>query len=105
MTKGLAAILLGGLLLGAPAAANHLLNLDDPYPTRGACEAATADLDNIDREGLLQRFPGLFSTSGDARAFITAAFTCELRGSDGMWYITDHLQERLNSDWFQRRQP
>ena len=104
MTKLVASLLLGGILLAAPASANHLINLEDPYPTRGACEAATAQIDNFDRDGLLQRFPDLFDTRGDTRAFITGAFKCERDSHDNLWYITDHLQERLDSDWFVRRQ-
>ena len=103
MTKRLASIAVIALLSSTPSFGNHLFDLDEPYETRGGCEAATTDLDNVDREALLNRFPDLFSTSGDTRAFITRAFTCE-EGEDGMWYITDHLQERLGSDWFQRRQ-
>ena len=104
MIKRLVPAIALAMLVSAPAAANHLLDLDHPYPTRGACEAATAEIDNFDRNGLLQRFPDLFETRGDTRAFITGAFTCERDEDDGQWYITDHLQERLNSDWFLRRQ-
>jgi hypothetical protein len=104
MINRLALIAIGTLFAAAPASANHLGALDVPYATRGACEAATADIDNVDRDGLLRRFPDLFTTRGDTRAFITAAFDCEFDEEDEMWYITDHLQERLGSDWFQRRQ-
>ena len=105
MTKCLASIVLAAAAVSAtPAAANHLVNLDTPFPTRGACEAATAKVDNFDRDGLLVRFPELFDTRGDTRAFITKAFSCERDPDDGKWYITDHLQERLASDWFLRRQ-
>lgn len=104
MRKRFAALVFGAVLFATPAFAGHLSNLDDPYPTRGACESATAKIDNFDRDGLLGRFPDLFSTRGDTRAFITAAFTCEQSDDDDMWYITDHLQERLDSDWFLRRQ-
>lgn len=104
MRKRFAAIVFGAGLFATPAFASHLLNLGDPYPTRGACESATTELDNFDRDGLLGRFPELFSTRGDTRAFITGAFTCEQSDDDDMWYIADHLQERLDSGWFGRRQ-
>ena len=103
MTMRLKLVAIIALLSSAPSIAHHLDNLEDPFESRGECEAATADLDNVDREGLLARFPDLFSTRGDTRAFITRAFTCE-QADDGMWYITDHLVERLESGWFQRRQ-
>jgi hypothetical protein len=105
MMKRLASIVLAAAALsGTPAAANHLWSLDTPFPTRGACEAATTEIDNFDRDGLLVRFPELYDTRGDTRAFITKAFSCERDAVDGKWYITDHLQERLASDWFLRRQ-
>ena len=104
MLKYLAAIGIGALVLPAPAAAEHLFNLGDPYASRGECESTVVEFDQFDRESLQIRFPQLFSSSGDARSFIARAFTCEFNHEDGNWYITDHLNDVLNSDWFLRRQ-
>lgn len=103
MIKLLTPLGLGALLVASPAAANHIFNLDTPFASRGECEAETASLDNEDADSLVDRFPGLFSTTGEARSFIGRAFTCELNDGDGQWYITDHRQQVLDSDWFQRR--
>ena len=46
------------------------------YPSRGACEAAS---------------------------FLTRAFTCDRNSSDGLYYITDHIEDVLGSDWFAQR--
>ena len=93
MGKLLTAIASGALLLGSSAVANHILHLDEPFPTRGACEAERASLSNDD-DFLLEAFPGLFSSEGEVRSFLNRAFTCE-QHSDGQWYITDHRQEVL----------
>jgi hypothetical protein len=42
-------------------------------------------------------------SKGEVRSFLNRAFTCEQSGSDGQWYITDHRQEVLDSEWMQRR--
>lgn len=34
MTKFLFPIAIGGLLIAAPASANHVFHLDDPFPSR-----------------------------------------------------------------------
>ena len=101
MIKYLAPFVFGALLTAAPAAANHPLHLDDPFPSRGACDAERQSLSNDD-DFLIDIFPDLFSTHGEVRSFLNRAFTCELR-DDGNWYITDHREEVLDSDWFKRR--
>lgn len=100
MTKRFIALLIGALGFATPAAANHIFNLTTPFETRGACEKTLQTLSNND-QFLLDAFPQLFSSYGEVRSFLNRAFPCEAR--DGDWYITDHRQEVLNSDWFKRR--
>lgn len=102
MIKLFAPLALGALLISGAAQAKHALNTDVPFPTRGACEAERAELSNDD-DFLLEVYPQLFSSPGEVRSFLNMAFTCEQDPSDGQWYITDHRQEVLNSEWFQRR--
>lgn len=102
--KQLGALATMALLVATPAAANHIFNLDVPFDTRGACEAEVAALNADDSDTLQGRYPGLFSNKGEVASFLTRAFTCELDQSDGQWYIEDHRQEVIDSDWFQRRQ-
>src|SRR5437764_1743508 len=101
MTKLLIAAAAGSFVVASPATANHVLHLNDPFASRGACEAETQELSNTD-DFLLEVFPDLFSTEGELRSFLNRAFTCELRGDS--WYITDHRLQVLGSEWFQRRQ-
>lgn len=104
MVKSLfVALALGAISIATPAAADHILHLDDPFPSRGACESARQSLSNDD-DSLLDAFPNLFSSHGEVRSFLNRAFTCEPSPSDDQWYITDHRSEVLASDWFQRRQ-
>lgn len=97
-TRLIIAAAAGTLALAGPAYADHVFD-DTPYPSRGACEAANAALDNIDREWLSEA-AGL--TDGEVRSMLQRAWTCE-RAEDGQWYITDHRIEVLGSDWWQRR--
>jgi hypothetical protein len=101
MTKLLIAAAAGAFIMESPASANHVFHLDDPFASRGACEAERASLSNDD-DFLIDVFPDLFSSEGEVRSFLNRAFTCESR-ADGDWYITDHRAEVLGSDWFQRR--
>jgi hypothetical protein len=101
MIKRLAILAVGALMVGAPAAANHIFN-PGPYPTYSDCEVASAQMSNDDMDSLLDRFPNLFSNDGEVRSFLTRAFRCEV-APDGQWYIVDHRQEVIGSDWFQRR--
>lgn len=103
MIRVLFPLALAAFLFASPASANHIFNLGTPFATRGACEAESAALDNDDASSLIDRFPQLFSSVGEARSFIGRAFTCELNSVDGQWYITDHRQEVLSSDWFLHR--
>ena len=101
--KYLSAVMVAGTIaIASPAAANHIDHLDTPFPTRGGCEAATSALSNDD-DWLLDAFPDVFSSAGEVRSFLSKAFTCEINPSDGNFYITDHRQEVLDSEWFQRR--
>ena len=95
-------LLVGAVAVASPAVGNHILNADTPYPTRGACESASAQLSAEDRYWLGDAFPEVFSSDGEVESFLTKAFTCE-RHSDGQYYITDHRQEVLDSQWFARR--
>lgn len=103
MTKLFATLAIGTFAFASPAAANHIFNLETPFPSRGACEAESAELSAGDQDMLLENFPEVFSTKGEVASFLTRAFSCERNASDGQWYITDHRQEVLDSEWFQRR--
>ena len=94
---------LAALAVATPASAQHLANLNTPYPTRGACESAMASFNDDVRDALALNFPNLFESEGEAASFITRAFTCEQRASDDQGYITDHRFDVRASDWFQRR--
>jgi hypothetical protein len=91
---------LGPLTVATPAAAH---DTTVPYSSRGACEAASAAQSNAEKPWLLQIGMEFFSTEGDVSSFLTRAWTCDLNPSDGQFYITDHVEETLNSDWFQQR--
>ena len=90
-----------GLISFATGAAAHDTTI--PYSSRGACEAASAHTSNNEKEWLLTIGPQYFDTIGDAASFLTKAWTCDLNPSDGQYYITDHIQETLDSEWFQHR--
>ncbi|ANY21180.1 hypothetical protein A6F68_02688 [Tsuneonella dongtanensis] len=94
---------LAATALATPALANHILNLDTPYASRGACEAAVAQFSAEDREMLLDRFPTFFHRNGDVASFLTRAFTCEFESAEQAWFIHDHRGEILASEWFQRK--
>ena len=89
--------------VAAPASANHIFNLDEPFDTRGACEAEVAKLSVDDRDNLLIRFPNLFDSKGDVAAFLTRAFPCVRDPGDGKYYIEDRRVEVLASEWFAGR--
>jgi hypothetical protein len=93
----------GAAAIATPVGAHHADHLGIPYPSRGACEAESAQLRNGDREFLLEIGPQYFQTVGDVDSFLSRAFTCDLNDADGQWYFTDHREEVLNSDWFLRR--
>jgi len=103
MKKRIICAALAALVGSSAAVASHVDYTDTPFPSRGACEARTADLSSDDREFLQIAFPDLFSSDGEVESFLTRAFSCELNPSDGQWYITNHIEEVLGSDWFQRR--
>jgi hypothetical protein len=95
-------VAVGSFLIASPAVANHTFHTDTPFASRGACEAERSALSNDD-DWLLDAFPDLFSSEGEVRSFLNKAFTCDVHESDGQLYITDHRQEVLDSQWFQRR--
>src|SRR5207244_6263003 len=92
----------GAAVIATPAAANHVLHLNDPFASRGACEVECNALSNGD-DWLLDAFPDVFSSEGEVRSFLNKAFPCQLNESDGNWYMIDRRLEVLGSDWFQRR--
>jgi hypothetical protein len=73
------------------------------FSSRGACESASAAMSNDEKDWLVATFPDLFDTTGEAASFLTKAWTCDRNPADGKFYITDHIEEVLGSDWFQRR--
>jgi len=73
------------------------------FASRGACESASAEMSNNEKAWLLTIGPQYFDTIGDAASFLTKAWTCDLNPVDGQYYITDHIQETLDSDWFAQR--
>lgn len=97
-------VILAGITVAAPAAAQHLANLTTPYSTRGACESAMASFNDDVRDRLVTFFPNLFASEGEAASYITRAFTCELNAANDQWFITDHRADVIASDWYQRRQ-
>lgn len=95
-------ILMGaGLLVLASAAAAH--DTTTAFASRGDCESASAAMSNAEKDWLVATFPDLFDTTGEAASFLTKAWTCDANPSDGQYYITDHIQEILDSRWFARR--
>lgn len=96
-----AAILTLGL--PAPASANHFLNLNVPYDSLGECQAAIADFNIDDREGLLAQFPQFFESLGDVESFLNRAFQCERNSSTDQWFIKDYRTATLQSEWYLRR--
>ncbi|GGD96487.1 hypothetical protein GCM10011515_15440 [Tsuneonella deserti] len=103
MKRPIPSAILAATLLASPAAANHIYT-PTPFPTRGECEAENARLSNDDAERQFSLRPDLFSSLGEARSFMTRAFTCEYDEDDGYWYLTDHRREVIASEWFKRRQ-
>lgn len=103
MKTSLCATVLGSLLLASPAAADHIFNSTE-FATRGECEAENARLSNEDAERQFALRPDRFSSLGEARSFMTRAFTCEYDPDTDTWYFADHRREVLNSEWFLRRQ-
>jgi hypothetical protein len=93
-------MLVGIVAVATPAAAH---DTETGYASRGACEAASAGMSNDEQDWLLQTFPEVFDTRGEVSSFLTRAWTCDRNESDGQYYITDHRQEILDSEWFQRR--
>lgn len=93
------------IALGAVSTSGVALAHDTttPFATRGACEAVSAAMSNDERDGLLSAFPQFFDSSGEVSSFLTRAWTCDRSGSDGQYYMSDHVAETLNSAWFEQR--
>jgi len=92
-------VALGSLSIATPALAHDTTTA---FPTRGACESASAAMSNAEKDWLVATFPDLFDTSGEAASFLTRAWTCDLK-SDGEYYIDGHIDEILSSRWYQQR--
>lgn len=90
------------LVSAVPSGANHIYT-PDPFPSYGECQSENARLSNDDAERQFELRPDLFSSMGEARSFMTRAFSCELNAEDGNWYLVDHRRDVIESDWFQRR--
>ncbi len=95
-------IALAGFAIATPAAANHIFT-PTPFETYGDCESVNARLSNDDAERQFPLRPDLFSSLGEARSFMTRAFSCEYDPTDDSWYLIDHRLETIGSDWFQKR--
>ena len=101
MTK--LSILIGVAAIGAAApAVAH--DTSTAYSSRGACESASAAQSIDERDWVLASFPDLFANPGEVSSFLTRAFTCDLNTSDGQYYISDHIEDVLGSDWYLHRQ-
>lgn len=74
------------------------------FDSRGACEAASAGMSDNERDFLVETFPDVFASGGEVSSFLTRAWTCDRNASDGQYYIVDHRQQVLDSDWYLRRQ-
>jgi hypothetical protein len=97
--KKFAILMLVGATVVPTAAVAH--DTETAFSSRGACEAASAGM-SIDEAGwLLETFPEVFGTAGEVSSFLTRAWTCDR--NDGQYYITDHRQEVLDSEWFAQR--
>ena len=64
MSKLFKTLAFGAVLVASPAAANHIFHLDEPFASRGACEAETASLSNDDapmrnQGGVIHREPNV----------------------------------------------
>ena len=88
--------------VAVPAAANHIFT-PTAFPTRGECEAENARLSNDDAERQFPLRPDLFGSLGEARSFLTRAFSCEYDDEEAAWFLTDHRRDVLGSEWFLRR--
>jgi len=100
MNKFALCLALGTAAVATPAIAH---DTETAFPTRGACESASASMSNTEKAWLLATFPDLFDTTGEASSFLTRAWTCDRNSSDGQYYITDHIEDVLASDWFAQR--
>ena len=89
--------MLAGTLVVPTTAMAH--DTGTPFPTRGACESASAAMSIDETDWVLASFPDLFDSRGDVSSFLTRAFTCDRNPTDGQWYISDHIADVLGSDW------
>ena len=100
MSKLSIAAAIAALTIATTAAAHDTTT---GFPSQGACESASAAMSKAENPWLLATFPDLFDTTGEAASFLTRAWTCDRNPSDGLYYITDHIEDVLASDWFAQR--
>lgn len=98
MKRSVILLLVGATFIPTAAVAH---DTTATYPTRGACEAASAAMSVDEKDWLLEIGADFFDTKGDVSSFLSRAFTCDLSG--GQYSITDHVEEVLGSEWFQQR--
>ena len=82
MNKLPIAIVLASMIGTSPATANHIFT-PTPFASYGECESENARLSNEDAERQFDLRPDLFSSMGEARSFMTRAFSCESRDRIG----------------------
>ena len=93
---------LATVVLSTPAQADHIFT-PTPFASYGECQSVNVQLSDEDAERQFALRPDRFSSLGEARSFMTRAFSCEYNPDDDSWYLTDHRREVLESEWFQRR--
>lgn len=77
----------GAACLASSATAHDTIT---PHDSRGDCEQAMAEINNVDREFLFQNYPQFFSSRGEVMKHLNEDFKCEIDENDGQWYIVDH---------------
>jgi hypothetical protein len=95
-----ACAILVAIAVGTPAIAH---DTETAFAIRGACESASAAMSKDENAWLVATFPQFFDTTGEAASFLTRAWTCDRNPADGRYYITDHVEDVLGSDWFAQR--
>ena len=74
------------------------------YPSRGACEAASAGMSNDENAWLVATFPQILRHDGRGGELPDQGIHLRpqlLRRK--LYYITDHIEDVLGSDWFAQR--
>jgi hypothetical protein len=78
MLKTISTVATAALLIGASAAYAHPVG--QVFPTRGACEAALAQINTEDRQRLVAM--DVFNTHGEANRFFHDRFSCQPVGDE-----------------------